>query len=102
MLASCACAQTLYIDNRETDKVFPERLNFRAEPSAQGDLLGLYYSGTTVEKLEDAENGYVKVTVGGVTGYMSAEYLITGEEAESLYEKDSGFFEGRAAQVDLS
>ena len=41
MLASCACAQTLYIDNRETDKVFPERLNFRAEPSAQGDLLGL-------------------------------------------------------------
>ena len=102
VLASCASAQTLYIDNRETDKVFPERLNFRAEPSAQGDLLGLYYSGTTVEKLEDAENGYVKVTVGGVTGYMSSEYLITKEKADSLYDKGSGFYEGRAAQVDLS
>ena len=101
-IAAGSCAQTLYIDNRETDKQFPERLNFRAEPSASGDLLGLYYSGTHVEKLEDAENGYAKVLVGGMTGYMASEYLITKEEAESLYEKDSGFYEGRAAQVDLS
>ena len=54
VLASCASAQTLYIDNREKDKVFPERLNFRAEPSAQGDLLAfLRCAEDLLEKSDD-------------------------------------------------
>ncbi len=101
LLASGACAQTLYVDNRETDKLYPERLNLRAEPSAQGDLLGLYYSGTAVETTAQAEGGYTGVNIGGVEGYMSSEYLITAEEAASRY-PDADFTAGRAAQVDLT
>ena len=36
LILSMACAglgETLYVDNRETDKIYPERLNLRAEPS---------------------------------------------------------------------
>jgi len=101
-LAAGACAKTLFVDNRETDKQYPERLNLRASPSAQGDLLGLYYSGTQVESLEEADAGYVKVEIGGVAGYMAGDYLITREEAIRRYGEESTFFSGRAAQVNLS
>ncbi len=102
VLSEPACAKTLYVDNREKDKQYPERLNLRAEPSAQGDLIGLYYSGTAVKELEAAENGYVKVEIAGVTGYMSGEYLITEENAMRTYGDGHEFFDGRIAQVDLS
>lgn len=102
MICAAACADALYVDNRETDKLFPERLNFRASPSSDGDLLGLYYSGTQVTPLGEETAQYVKVEIAGISGYMAKEYLITREEAENRYGADSDFFTGRAAQVDLS
>lgn len=102
LLAACAQADgdILYVDNRETDKVYPERLNLRSEPSRDGGLLGLYYSGTAVEVLGE-EEGYKKVSVGGVAGYMAGEYLISMEEAEERYGDPAVFLAGREAQVDL-
>lgn len=94
--------EMLYVDNRETDKIHPERLNMRTEPTKDGDLIGLYYSGAEVEVLEAAENGYTKVSIGGVTGYMASEYLITAEEAVKRYGEESDFGSFRAAQVDLT
>ena len=47
-LACTGVCETLYVDNRETDKVYPERLNLRAEPSKNGAILGLYYTGAQV------------------------------------------------------
>lgn len=104
MLLACAAASgdTLYIDNRETDKIYPERLNLRAAPSADGDLLGLYYTGTQVNTLGEETTDYAKVEIAGVTGYMAKEYLITADEAKDRYGENGGFFTGRAAQVDLS
>jgi len=99
--ASGIC-EHLYVDNRETDKIHPERLNMRAEPSKDGDLLGLYYSGAEVKVLEADAEGYTKVEIGGITGYMASEYLITAEEALKRYGEDGGFGEFRAAQVDLT
>lgn len=105
LMAACAAgasAQLMYVDNHETDKIHPERLNLRAEASAMGDLLGLYYSGTKVDTLDESKDGYMKVTISGVTGYMSEEYLIDEETARLEHGEDPTFFEGRAAQVDLS
>lgn len=94
--------ETLFVDNRETDRIHPERLNLRSEPSKNGAILGLYYTGAQVNNLGAENEEYVKVEIGGVTGYMAAEYLISDKEADSRYGKDSGFGDCRAAEVDLS
>lgn len=101
-LAGAALGESLYVDNRETDKVYPERLNLRGEPSRSGAILGLYYTGTEVNVIGKDSDGYTKVEIGGVTGYMSSDYLITLEEAQSRYGAESGFGGGREAQIDLS
>lgn len=98
--AAAGICETLYVDNRETDKVYPERLNLRAEASKSGGILGLYYTGAPVNVLERKED-YAKVEIGGVTGYMALEYLITQEEAQARYGAGS-FGDCRAAQVDLT
>lgn len=98
----CALGDSLFVDNRETDKVYPERLNLRAEPSKAGAILGLYYSGAEVESLGAENEEFIKVRVGGMTGYMAAEYLITAEEAVKRYGEGSGFGDCREAQVDLT
>ena len=99
-LACTGVCETLYVDNQETDKVYPERLNLRTEHSKNGAILGLYYTGAQVEA-QGTEGDYTKVTVGGVDGYMASEYLITAEQAVARYGEDSGFGSCRAALVDL-
>lgn len=101
-LAGTAFGESLYVDNRETDKIYPERLNLRSEPSRSGGILGLYYTGTEVNVISKESDGYVKVEIAGVTGYMASEYLITLEEAQSRYGEESDFGAGREAEVDLS
>mgnify|MGYP000654532817 CR=1 FL=1 len=51
MSAACGVGESLFVDNRETDKVYPERLNLRAQPTKNGAILGLYYTGTEVNVL---------------------------------------------------
>ncbi len=55
------------------------RLNLRGAPSRQGDTLGKFVSGTPVEILADAGEGWAKVRIGSgphaITGYMMREYL---------------------------
>jgi len=101
-MAVCALSESLYVDNRETDKVYPERLNLRAEPSKAGAILGLYYTGTEVENLGAENEEFTKVRIGEMTGYMATEYLITMEEAVRRYGDNSGFGRCRQAQVDLT
>ena len=100
--AACGMCESLFVDNRETDKIYPERLNLRAQPSKNGAILGLYYTGTEVNVLADDSDGYTKVEVGGATGYMATEYLIPENEITARYGENSGFGDGRAAEVDLT
>lgn len=104
MILTAVCCiglgESLYVDNRETDKTYPERLNLRAEPSKNGAILGLYYTGAQVEAL-GVEEEYTKVRIGAVEGYMASEYLITAQQAQERYGKDSGFGDCRAARVEL-
>ena len=105
LLCTCmatAVSETLFVDNRETDKVYPERLNLRDQPSQSGAIVGLYYTGAEVQNLGAENDAYTKVQIGGVMGYMASEYLITAEEAVRRYGEDSGFGSCRAAEVDLT
>jgi len=102
IMTSCALGESLFVDNRETDKIYPERLNLRGEPSKSGAILGLYYTGAEVENLGEENEEYTKVRIGGMTGYMASEFLITREEAVRRYGENSGFGEYRAAQIDLT
>ncbi|MBQ8094617.1 MAG: hypothetical protein IJ242_13750 [Clostridia bacterium] len=45
---------------------------------------------------------FIRVEIGGIEGYMSEKYLITAEEAEARYGKDSWFGTCRDAEVDLT
>lgn len=101
-LAAAGVGESLFVDNRETDKVYPERLNLRAEPSQSGAIIGLYYTGAEVENLGAENDAYTKVRIGNMSGYMASEYLITAEEAARRYGNDSGFGMCRAAEIDLT
>lgn len=50
-------------------------LRLRASASTESSVLSVAYRGDSVEVLEDAGSGWYKVSLKGVTGYMSGEYL---------------------------
>ena len=76
MLLCCACAlaQTAVVDNGADAAA---KLHLRQKPDTSAASLGRFYSGTQVEILEDAGDGWAKVAVGGVTGYMKSSFLRT-------------------------
>lgn len=56
----------------------PERrLHLRASPSSKAESLGRYYSGIVVDMLwqEKEHDGWRRVSIEGVSGWMSTEYL---------------------------
>lgn len=59
-----------------TGKVNATSLHLRAEPSTASVSLALVSGGATVDVLEDAINGWYRVSFNGTDGYMSAEYLL--------------------------
>ena len=71
-----AMAETLVVNNGSNPDT---RLNMRREPSKDAGSIGKFYSGTEVEWVADAGDGWAEVTIGGgkncVSGYMMSEYL---------------------------
>lgn len=57
-----------------------ETLNVRETPSADSSMVGKMPKNAAGEILETLD-GWYKIQSGDVTGYVSADYLITGEEA---------------------
>ncbi|MDO4296178.1 MAG: SH3 domain-containing protein [bacterium] len=55
-------------------------VNLREEASTTGDVIGKMYANSACEILEEQE-GWYQISSGGLTGYVSAEYVLTGEEA---------------------
>lgn len=60
---------THYVDGGDADRV-----HLRAEPSTGAASLGLYYTGAEVAVTETA-NGWARVLVGAVNGYIKADFL---------------------------
>ena len=57
-----------------------EYLNIRAAASADAEILGKLYVKGAATVLETLD-GWYKITSGSVTGYVSADYVIVGDEA---------------------
>lgn len=56
-------------------------VNLREEPSKTGDVIGKLYANSGCEILDSLE-GWYHVSSGGLTGYVSSDYVLTGEEAK--------------------
>lgn len=63
-----------------------ETLNIRETPSADSSMVGKMPKNAAGEILETLD-GWYKIQSGDVTGYVSADYLITGEEAAARAEE---------------
>lgn len=58
-------------------------VNVRSIPSEDGEIVGKLYDRSVGTYLEE-ENGWYKIKSGNCTGYVKAEYCVTGEEANQL------------------
>lgn len=58
-------------------------LNMRESPDQNADIIGKLLDGSACEILDDSTEGWYQVTSGGLTGYISSEYVLTGEEAKT-------------------
>ena len=58
-------------------------VNVRSLPSEEGEIVGKLYDNSVGEFIEE-EDGWYKIESGNCTGYVKAEYCVTGEEANEL------------------
>ncbi len=58
-------------------------LNVRRSPDPSGDIIGKMQENTVCEILGQ-EGDWYHISSGGVDGYISSQYVITGEEARQL------------------
>lgn len=58
-------------------------VNVRSTPSQDGEIVGKLYDKSVGEYLEE-KDGWYKIKSGNCTGYVKAEYCVTGEEANQL------------------
>lgn len=59
-------------------------VNVRKEPSEEAEILGKLYDKSVGEFVSEADGGWYEITSGSVTGFVKAEYVVTGEEAIEL------------------
>ena len=103
--ALAASTGPMYI---RTLQSYNSRVKLRAAPTTSAEIIGQYYAGTTVYVLDynaiyqgEFKDEWARVTIGGRTGYMMNEYLVSysdestpgevfplhGEEAVLMNEK---------------
>ena len=63
-------------------------LNIRKDPSENGELVGKLPKNGGADVLSE-ENGWYKIKSGKVTGYVRADYMVTGEKARNLADKEA-------------
>ena len=82
LLGGQAMAQSAVVDNGSDPN---SRLNMREQPSRDANAVGQFYTGTPVEIVADAGDGWAQVTIGGgvnsLSGYMMTRYLTADASA---------------------
>lgn len=58
-------------------------VNVRSIPSEEGEIVGKLYDDSVGSFIKE-ENGWYQITSGNVTGYVKAEYCVTGDAAIEL------------------
>ncbi len=66
-------------------------VNIRSLPGEEGEILGKLYNNSVGTFLAE-ESGWYQISSGTVTGYVKAEYCVTGEAAVSLAKEVSTRF----------
>jgi len=61
-------------------------VNVRAEANTESEIVGKLYDDSVGTLLKE-ENGWYQIQSGNVTGYVKAEFCVTGEEAIALAEE---------------
>lgn len=59
-------------------------VNVRQEPNEESEILGKLYNESVGEFVSEAEGGWYQISSGSVTGYVKAEYVVTGDDAVTL------------------
>lgn len=80
-------AQTCGYTNLGMSVISSGNLNIRQEASTDSEVVGILTNHNACELLEDAGDWY-KVTSGKMTGYVSKQYLVIGDEAEAIAEQE--------------
>ena len=63
------------------------KVHLREEATSDSDSLGLFFTGTEVELRSNPDKKWVKVRMGGLSGYMSSSYLRTDSGREKTEKK---------------
>lgn len=63
-------------------------VNVRSDASEESEVVGKLYDKSAGELLGE-KNGWYKIKSGNVTGYVKAEYVVSGEEGEKLLKEVS-------------
>jgi hypothetical protein len=66
-------------------------LNVRNEPSTSGEVVGKMTKHNACEILE-TDGDWYKITSGNVEGYVSSEYILTGEEAIAIAKEEAATY----------
>ncbi len=61
-------------------------LNIRKKPDEKSDVVGKLFRGCTAEIAGEKDNWY-KISSGDVQGWVSKDYVLTGEEADAYLEE---------------
>ena len=59
-------------------------VNVRSTPSEDGEIVGKLYDESVGEFVSEAEGGWYEITSGSVTGFVKAEYVVTGDAAVAM------------------
>lgn len=86
--ASAAIAAEKAAEEKKFEKLVIAKcndyVNVRQEPNEEAEILGKLYDKSVGEFVSEAEGGWYEITSGSVTGYVKAEYVVTGKEAVEL------------------
>ena len=58
-------------------------LNMRENPDTSADIIGKLMGGSACEIVDDSMEGWYLVSSGGIQGYISSEFVATGEAART-------------------
>lgn len=59
-------------------------LNVRKTAESYGEVVGKLQRGAVCEVVDASADGWYKISSGGVTGYVSSQYIHTGEKAREM------------------
>ncbi|MDR2506344.1 MAG: SH3 domain-containing protein [Oscillospiraceae bacterium] len=76
---------TAYVNNPKAG----QRLNLRAKPSTQAEVLGSFLSGTSVVVYENL-GGWLSVSINGIRGYVMAKYISFGAAGSAQTNTSAG------------